>query len=310
METVQQRTITVLWNASSGWSDSGETRQKVESVLSSGGAQVSIKDVERGMDVVGESRQLVDGAPDLLVAAGGDGTINAAASTLLHRDTALAVIPAGTLNHFARDLGVPLDAEKAAHLAIQGVVRQVDAAEVNGHAFINNAVLGFFPNYRWTRQAIERHGLGKTRLGRFVSTVAALWRVFWRMPHLTVTFAVGGNQRVIRTPFVLIGNNEHRMQGIDLASRASLNEGKLWVYALPACSRWGMLQLTLSLLTGRMPRESVFQIFSTPELTIESKHDRIGVGVDGEMLRLQPPLHFKSLPGALRVIGPPAVEKE
>jgi diacylglycerol kinase family enzyme len=302
--TPPQHSFALLWNRSSGWSDSDQERQKIESILSGGGSHLDVRQVERGMDILEQTKALVAGGADVLIAAGGDGTINAAASALVHQKTALGVIPAGTLNHFARDLQIPLEPEKAARVIVDGRPIYVDAASVNGRVFLNNSVLGFFPKYRTTREAMERHGSRDSRFGRFITIVAALWRVFWRLPHLTVSLTIEGRKRVLRTPFVLIGNNEHRMEGLALGSRDSIDRGRLWVYALPACSRWQFLRLAVSLILGRTPRESVFQIFSASHLTIHSRQRRIGVGIDGEMVRMTPPLHYQSLPGALRVVAP------
>src|SRR3569833_1660109 len=135
---------------------------------------------------------------------------------------------------------------------------------------------------------------------------AVVLRVFWRMPHLTVKMTVQGRTQQVRTPFVLIGNNEHRMEGLSLGTRESLNRGRLWVYVMRPCTRWGWLRMVISLLLRRASREEAFQIFETTHLTIESKPRRIGVGIDGEMVRMVSPLEYRSLRGALRVIAPPA----
>ena len=266
------------------------------------------------MNILQESESLAAEGADVMIAAGGDGTINAAASALIRQSggrsaagsTSLGVIPAGTLNHFARDLEIPLGAEEAARALRDGHVIQVDAAAVNGRVFINNSVLGLFPNYRSAREAWDRHGFGRSRLGRFIATAAAMWRVFWRLPHLTVSLTFEGRQQRLRTPFVLIGNNEHAMEGLALGRRSSINKGLLWVYAMRPCSRWQLLRLVWGLVFGRAPRESIFQVFHTSRLTIDSKRRRIGVGIDGEMVRMKAPLHYESLPGALQVIAPAA----
>jgi diacylglycerol kinase family enzyme len=304
MNTVQQQSRVLLWNRSSGWSDSDEIRRKLESILSSGGARVDVKEVERGMNIQEESNATVASGADVLIAAGGDGTINAAASALVHQPTALGVIPAGTLNHFARDLTIPLEPEEAARALVEGRTIQVDAAAVNGRVFINNSVLGLFPNYRVAREAWERHGFGSTRVGRFVATLAAVVKVFWRLPHLTVSLEVEGRRRTLRTPFVLVGNNEHRMEGLALGKRTRLDAGALWVYVLRPCSRWQLLRMIVGLITRRAVREDIFEIFRASHVTIDSKRRRIGVGIDGEMVRMHAPLHYECLPGALRVVVP------
>src|SRR5947208_2417641 len=114
--------LTLLWNASSGWTDSDRVRDSVQTVLSQEGTVVTVAEVERGMDILAESKAIVAREPDVLVAAGGDGTINAAACALVHQPVALGVIPAGTLNHFARDLRIPIDPEEAARVLTRGGV--------------------------------------------------------------------------------------------------------------------------------------------------------------------------------------------
>ncbi len=302
--SVHQRSLALLWNGSSGWSDSDRSRMAVESILSGDGSHLDVRQFKRGMNILEESKALAAAGAEVLFAAGGDGTINAVASALIHRPTALGVIPAGTLNHFARDLEIPLDAEEAARVLMDGRIIQVDAGAVNDRIFINNAVLGLFSSYRRARVALDRQGLGGYRLGRFIATVAALAKVFWRLPHLTVSLEVQGRNRTMRTPFVLVGNNEHRMEGLGLGSRNSLSEGKLWIYAMRPCSRWQLLRLTLGLILGRAPRASLFEVFAASHLTIGSKRRRIGVGIDGDLERMNTPLHFESLPGALRVLAP------
>src|SRR3954447_14270136 len=166
METVQRRSLSLLWNNSSGWSDPDRIRSAVQSFLRDSGLRVGIHQVEKGMDILEESRSILAGGADVLVAAGGDGTINAAASALVHQSTALGVIPSGTLNHFARDLQIPLEPEKAAEVLVDGRLIRVDAGAVNGRVFINNSVLGLFPNYRRVR-ALGTSGLWWFSSGSF-----------------------------------------------------------------------------------------------------------------------------------------------
>lgn len=302
------RSVALLWNDSSGWDAKGKQRESIESVLSANDVRLDVRRVAHGRELHELSKSLIADGTDILVAAGGDGTISAAASALIHQPTALGVIPAGTLNHFARDLHIPLDPEEAARVLLNAGTIKVDAGEVNGHVFINNSVLGLFPNYRATKEAWERRGFGSTPLRRTIAKLAGVLRVFWRLPHLRLTIETGAGIRTLRTPFVLIGNNEHRMQGLALGHRESLSGGCLWVYAMRPCSRWGLLKMLIGLMLGRLDRSSVFDVFRAARFVIDSKPKRIGVGIDGEMVRLVAPLEYRSLPGALRVISPLASE--
>jgi diacylglycerol kinase family enzyme len=308
MDQPERRSFTVLWNASSGWDEKTEAAETVRQILSEEGRTVEMRRVEQGLDLCGESGQIAGSGTDVLVAAGGDGTLNAAASALIHQPTALGVLPAGTLNHFARDLDIPLELSEAAHLLVSGRVARVDAASVNGRVFINNSVLGLFPNYRAIKESWERRGFGRGRVRRWIAMLAGMLGVFWRLPSVFVRLEVGGQTRQFRTPFVLVANNEHQMEGFALGRRSSLNEGRLWVYIMRPRGRWKLLRMIAGLLLGRTPRRSLFEIYKASELTIESKRRRIGVGVDGEIVKMTSPLEFRSLPGALRVIVPPSYQ--
>jgi diacylglycerol kinase family enzyme len=298
------RSVTLLWNDASGWIEKEKVRKSIESTLTAHGTTLEVKRVPNGRDLHGISKACVSAGSDVLIAAGGDGTINAVASALIHQPAALGVIPAGTLNHFARDLHIPLNPEEAARTLLQSGVLEVDAGEVNGHVFINNSVLGLFPNYRSTKEAWERRGFGRTGLRRFIAAAAGILRVFWRLPHLDVEIELDGDVRKLRTPFVLVGNNDHRMSGFAPGERTRLSEGRLWVYVMRPSTRLGLLRMFAGLLLGRTPRQAVFEVFRASRLSINSRRKRIGVGVDGEMVRMIAPLEYRSLPKALRVISP------
>src|SRR3954451_19734709 len=198
MTTEQERSITLLWNASSGWTDSEAKRESIRSILTSQGATVNAVDVREGMDISAAVEELVASGTPVIVAAGGDGTVNAVASALIHRPTALGIIPAGTLNHLARDLNLPIDEEKAALALASASTTSIDAATVNGRVFVNNSVLGFFPHYRGVREKLERCCLGSSRLGRFLAVVVGLAASLWRLPRLTVAYTADGRKRSLR----------------------------------------------------------------------------------------------------------------
>lgn len=300
----QPESTALVWNSSSGWDDSRAKAESVRNILSSCGSAVNVIEVKEGLDIVAAVKRALGAGTATVVAAGGDGTVNAVASALLYRHAALGIVPAGTLNHLARDLNLPLDEEEAARTLMAGSETSIDAAMVNGRVFVNNSVLGFFPYYRELRERLERCCVGSSQAGRFVAVVVGLCVALWRLPRLRVTYTANGSQRSMRTPFVLIGNNEHRMQGLALGARRVLNSGLLWVYVMRPHTRWQLLMRVIGLFLGRMPRESLFEVFSGERITIESSRRRLGVGIDGEVVELNTPLRYESLPGALRVLIP------
>ena len=299
-----KRPVTVLWNMRSGWDEGEREAEAVRQVLAEVDPDLKFQKLDKGHDIVQQCKDCLDSGSQVLVAAGGDGTVNAVASALVNKPAALGVIPAGTLNHFARDLAIEIDPEKAARQLAAGHEVTVDVGSVNGRIFINNSVLGIYPVYRAAREAYEARGLGKTAVGRFFAVLGGILRVFWRVPHMTVRLEINGQTRVMRTPFVLIANNEHELEEWRIGRRRSLREGHLWVYVMRRSSRWSLLRFFVSFIFGRFSRKNAFEEFRVRELRIETKRKRIGVGVDGEIVPMQSPLEYRSLPQALRVIAP------
>jgi YegS/Rv2252/BmrU family lipid kinase len=303
MEPIK-RPVTVLWNVRSGWDEGEREAEAVRHVLAEVDPDLKFQKLDKGQDIAKQCKQCLDSGAQVLVAAGGDGTINAVASALVNKPAALGVIPAGTLNHFARDLAIEIDPEKAARQLREGHEITVDVGWVNGRIFINNSVLGIYPVYRAARESYEARGLGKTAVGRFFAVLGGILRVLWRVPHMAIRLEVNGQTRVMRTPFVLVANNEHELEQWRIGRRASLTEGRLWVYVMRKSSRWSLLRFFFSFILGRFSKEDAFEVFRVRELRIETKRKRIGVGVDGEIVHMQSPLKYRSLPQALRVIAP------
>src|ERR1041385_7680888 len=129
-----------------GWGDGhgGERAKRLEEAFREAGLEPRLWPFGPGEEVREVARRALEARPPVLVAAGGDGTLSAVADVLRGTDTALGVIPVGTMNHFAKDLGIPLDAGEAAQVIGTGRCIRVDVGEVNGRAFINNASLGIY----------------------------------------------------------------------------------------------------------------------------------------------------------------------
>ena len=289
----------IFLNRSSGSNSKEAVSERLNARCAEAGVQARIEFVEAGLDVEALSREAVENGADCVVAGGGDGTQRAVAAALAHTEAVMGVLPVGTWNHFARDLNIPLDVEAATETLISSGVTQVDLGEVNGRVFINNAIIGLYPNYRFIKAREER-------LGRR-SWVAYVWsalKVFRRLPFYTLRFRIDGREFVRRTPFVLIANNEHEMEGYHLGTRASLTEGKLYVYIMRPQGRWGLFRLVLNLALGRFSKGRDFEIYRTGELQIDGRQKRLGISLDGEITILDLPLRFRSLPRALRVIAP------
>src|SRR3954453_4685022 len=189
----------IFVNASSGWDRKQDAPQKLRDSFAESGFDVQIEYVQHGTNLADESRKAVAAGYDIVVAGGGDGTLSATASGLVGTDVSFGVLPVGTLNHFARDLGLPLDLQAAARVVGAGHTTHVDVAEVNGKIFLNNSIIGLYPVFRFLRAEQERKGMP-----RKLALIWAIVGAFRRYPFFTLRFYVAGREVVRRTPYVLI----------------------------------------------------------------------------------------------------------
>ena len=253
---------------------------------------------ESGNPILAAEHAVKSGARTI-VAAGGDGTLSGVASVIAGSDVALGVIPAGTLNHFAKALSLPTDVEQAVAIIRAGRIRAVDVAEVNGRIFINNSSLGLYPLMVVLRRKQEKLG--------FSRRIAQLWAAavsLVRMPVLDVTLTIDSSRMRRRTPLIFVGNNQYEFEGVNVGERASLTEGELFVSIINSTSRLHFLHLMVLALAGKIKDRDEFAAFSTMEAIVESRRGLVRVSLDGEVVVMRPPLHYRVRPASLRVLTP------
>jgi YegS/Rv2252/BmrU family lipid kinase len=289
----------VIVNVKAGTHTAEDAAQSVRDAFSASGVAANVLLAKTGAEVVELAKRSVAGDASAIVAAGGDGTINSVASAVVDSGKALGVIPFGTLNHFAKDLHIPLDIEGAVQTINDGYTIKVDVGEVNGQIFLNNSSLGLYPSIVSERQRNQRLGYGK-----WPAYVWAAFAVLRRYPFLDIKLKVDEKELTSRTPFVFVGNNEYQMETLDIGSRATLNAGELSLYMTSDISRLGLVRLALRALFGGLRQEKDFLALRTNEIVIATKQKRIRVALDGEVTMMQPPLHFRVRPQALSVLAP------
>ena len=295
-------TFRVLLNERSG-SAEGKAEAIVERLRGHGFA-CEITKLRAGSDVAGLAKRLAAMPETVVVAAGGDGTVNAVAAATAGKGLPMGVLPAGTLNHFARDLGLPLEIDEAVDVLAKQQVSRVDAAEVNGRVFVNNSSLGFYP-----AMVTERERMKKVGLNKWLSLTLATLRAYVRFRRVVVRVNVGGVERKCITPFVFIGNNEYALSGTQLGTREHIDRGTLYLYLAPGLTRWGALRLTIAALEGKVKEMPNFEQICVPEFTVDVRKKTTRVSLDGEVVKLRGALRYRSLPGALAVLTDPAKEQ-
>jgi len=238
----------------------------------------------------------------LVVAGGGDGTQSAVASRLAGTGLVQGVLPMGTLNHFAKDLGIPLKLPDAIRTLAEGRVEQVDVGEVNGRVFINNSSLGLYPEIVRERE-LQRLHLGKSKWRALAS---ATLHATARHVGMAVRVDADGAQQVRRTGFVFIGNNRYTMEGLSIGARASLQDGELALYLGRRRGRLALVELALRALFRRLRQERDFELVTGPAFTIDMSASCVRVAADGEVCMMETPLRYRVRPRALRVMVPAA----
>lgn len=236
-----------------------------------------------------------------VIVAGGDGTAAGAAQLLAGSASELGLLPLGTLNHLARNLGIPTELDAAAAIAIHGCPARIDVAEVNGHVFVNNASIGLYP-----LMVRKREGLRRAKgWPKWLSTVPAALAALERLPHHRLRVDWGRGERVIVTPLLFIGNNAYSLNRGEVGTRGSLTDGKLAIYAVAHRRRIALLWFAIRALAGRAERDLDFETLGECEtLTVRPSSGSIDVALDGELKRMESPLEFRIRPGALTVMTP------
>lgn len=301
MSANTERTAVVLVNAGAGQGCPEDLGPQLQEKFRQRGLQADVRLIKEGSELPTEARRAVQAGAAMVVAAGGDGTVSAVASQLAGTQTVLGVLPMGTLNHFAKDLNLPLDVDQAIDVVAGGHVAQVDVGEVNGRVFINNSSIGIYPDIVLDRER-QRRRLGRSK---WPALAVASMNVLQRHPSLAIQVEVAGEpQPARRSPFVFIGNNRYAIEGFDIGNRKSLQDGQLSFYMAHHGGRFGLLWLALQALFGRLQQARDFEMHESTELRIRSARRSIRVAADGEVMLMQPPLHYRIRAGALRVMLP------
>jgi diacylglycerol kinase family enzyme len=291
--------IICILNNSAGPRSGQATGDQIAQMFAKRNIQASVWVAKSGSEITDLSRRAVALGPAVVVAGGGDGTINAVADAVAGTDVIIGVLPMGTLNHFARDLGIPTGVDDAVEIVATGRVKSVDVGDVNGSIFLNNSSLGLYP--RLVRERERLQTLGNSKLIGFIGAVGV---VVLRFSQLHVRMATkNGANTLLTTPFVFIGVNQYQIEGWAIGQRSSLDKGALWLYSAARRGPLGLTLIGLQALFGRL-RSSTVGAFETTECWIETRGGTADVARDGEVARMMTPLHYRIRPAELRVMAP------
>lgn len=293
--------IRVIVNRSGGTlTGSGDEEARIVAAFEATGVDADVRMTDPA-DIF-EALQEAAAAPglDAVVAGGGDGTLSCAAGHLSGTGRAFGILPLGTLNHLARDAGIPAKLEEAAAVIAAGHVREIDVAEVNGRVFVNNSSVGLYPDMVLLRE-FEQEKFGSSKRMAMLRAGFASLRHFRR--H-RLWISAPGLEAPIRTPLLFVGNNRYQVNLLGLGKREQLDEGELCVYAIRARSRLHLFWAGIRGVFGRLDQQRDFITAYVSEAEISADRPSLTLSADGETVRMETPLRYRIRPKALRLIVP------
>lgn len=295
-----RRRLAIVLNCTAHDNRAARQRIRLGEQLAEAGLDADLLCAEDGCSVGALAQQAAAGGYDVVVAGGGDGTVSAVAAAVAGTDVALGVLPFGTINHFAKSMGIPRSVEAAVQTLAGGREARIDIGEVNGHLFVNNSTFGLHPGIVQYRDDLRRR-LGMNKWVAYAVATAARVR---RRDFPEVRLTSGEREIRLRTPFVFVGNNDYLLGALDLGGLILPGPGELGVGLTRPEGPLAIPRLLGAAALGRLDRARGFEQFCTRELRVDADSSSFLVALDGEVLELAPPLHYRSRPRALRVITP------
>jgi len=300
----------IVANAGSGKRDCGGLTEALAARLGAPGQRHELLLAETGADLPGLAAEAVRRARDrrgVVVAAGGDGTINACAQEVVGAGVAFGVLPRGTFNYFGRSQGVPIELADAIEALARPhpALRRVQVGRVNEHVFLVNASIGLYPRLLQEREAWKQR-FGRSRAIAAVAALATIWREH-RPYALRIESDSGG--AMLRASTLIVGNNALQLAQLGFPEAQAVVDGELAAFALPPLGPLGLTRLMLDGALGRLAASDAITRFAFSSMTVQAGRRRsrrgIKVAIDGELLRLQPPLVFGLAPAPLQLVVPP-----
>lgn len=299
----------IILNAGSGHAETAEQRSTIEDALTRSGRTFTLRVVEdpsRLEDMAADMARLARDSGGILVAAGGDGTINTVAGKAVEAGCPFGVLPQGTFNYFGRTHGIPEDLGEAVQALLSARVQPVQVGQVNQRIFLVNASIGLYP------QIIEERESDKKQFGRsrVVALLSMLKTALGRTQYLRISLESGGRTHTLRTAMLFIGNNSLQMEQLGIMPLSSaLEDGKLAAIAPKSVGRIGMMGLMLRGALGMLGGAGNLVSFSFESLTVKQRtlygtRKKIKVATDGEICQLDTPLRFRVLTDQLMLMKP------
>jgi diacylglycerol kinase family enzyme len=289
----------VILNRRSGADNKPMFREEIGAAFRSYGWRVEFVACERG-NLANQVKDVVAKEAGTIVVAGGDGTVNTVASACLALERPFGIVPGGTFNYVARNLGVSTNVNEAVAAIVAGQLRPLDAGEINGRLFLNNAGTGLYSDL------IERRERDKRRFGRkrIVGLYSGILSMLDSYPLYRVELTADGRSEQLLTTTLFFGCNALQLENYNVAARNCLHDKKLAVLSLKVRNRRDIGKAALAALMGKLEEADNIDSFCARTVRVLTQRPVLKVAVDGETVVMHSPLDVKLRPEALHVFAP------
>jgi YegS/Rv2252/BmrU family lipid kinase len=305
--SVPLKPLSLIYNEKSGFhaANKDEIYEQLMTNLTAYGYEIQAfeisaeTDFNRFMDKI-ISRHLEAEEIGIVVAAGGDGTLNTVATKLMDTEIPMGIFPLGTFNYVARLLHIPLDLLKAAEVIAKGQVRKVHVAQINDHIYLNNASLGLYPLFIQRREIYNRR-FGRLALHAYTSALDVMIR---DRKELKLEVEIDGKKYPVKTPLIFFGNNQLQLAEMNLRIAKSAELGKVAGVVVAKSDKRTLFKILLQLIRGNLDHAPDVYSFSADNVQIHSRAKKLTLALDGEIVEMQPPLHISVRKHALKIMVP------
>ncbi len=282
----------IVMNKGSGRNDAEQEQATIKGVLSAGGRECEFLLVEKGSELISTAQRAVEIARKrggIVVAAGGDGTLNAVGGVVLGTGLPFGILPQGTFNYFGRAHGISQDTATAARCLLDARIKPVQVGMVNDRIFLVNASFGLYPKLLEDREAY------KQRYGR--SRWVALWSALVTLMHahrqLRVQLEFGEEVRTMKTPTIVVDNNMLQLQHMGVEEADQVKRDHLVAMTSRPVGTAALYGILIRGLLSRLAAAENVITFSFTRMTVRlGSRRRIKVATDGEIFQLNTPLQF------------------
>ncbi|MGE8539213.1 MAG: diacylglycerol/lipid kinase family protein [Acinetobacter sp.] len=303
----QSKPLSLIYNHNAGFRIQGPEGiyEQLIAIFSAQGYQTKayeINDSQQFDKIMAEvrARHLASDEAGVVVAAGGDGTLNTVAKHLLNTRISVGILPLGTFNYVARLLDIPLDLMEAAKVIATGQNKRINVARINQEIYLNNASLGLYPLFIKKREDYNRI-FGRLPLHAYTSALDVLIR---DRKELKLEIWVDHKKYPLKTPLIFFGNNPLQLADMKMQIAEAAEQGKVAGMVVSKSDKLTLFKLVYQLVRGRIDQASDVYSFAAEQVRIESRSKKLMVAIDGEIVVMTPPLNISVLKNSLSVMVP------